>query len=80
MTRNLITIKSPIRSIRPTDSSEQAFIRINQTMTDIWNIINNMDSRLKELEQKKNMEYVKGEDSIITVKTSQGNKRLKVEN
>ena len=47
--------------------------------TDIWRILNNMDKRIKELENNRNIQYVKGEDDIITVKTSQGNKRIKVE-
>lgn len=76
---NIITIKSPIRSIRPTDKDHEVLAKINQNFTDIWRVLNNMDKRIKELENNRNIEYVKGEDDIITVKTSQGNKRIKVE-
>ena len=68
-----------MRAIRPTDKDHEVLAKTNQNFTDIWKILNNMDSRLKELENNRNIEYVKGEGDIITVKTSQGNKRIKVE-
>jgi len=75
----VIIIKSPIRSIRPTDKDHEILAKQNQNFTNLWNIINNQAQRIKELENNRNIEYVKSEDDIITVKTSQGNKRIKVE-
>lgn len=79
MTDKLITIKSPLRSIRSDDDDIILAQKLNQNNTDMWNIMVNLIDRIKELENNRFVEYVKRDADSIVVKTAQGNKKIKLE-
>jgi|TARA_Y100000310_G_scaffold127848_2_gene126982 hypothetical protein len=79
MAEKLITIKSPIRTLRETDDLSEIIRKMNQNTTNLWNIINNQEARIKELENNRYIEYVKRDVNSIIVRTSQGNKKIQLE-
>lgn len=67
MARNIITKKNPHRTLRESDNSREIIQKINQNFTLIWQILNNLDDRLKTLEKKRNVEIIRQSDTEIEV-------------
>lgn len=67
MARNIITKKNPHRTLRESDNSREIIQKINQNFTLIWQILNNLDDRLKTLENKRNVEIIRQSDTEIEV-------------
>lgn len=76
MARNLISFKTPHRTLRPDDSPDEMVQKINQNFTIIWQLLGNLDDRVKTLEKKKNIEYVERTDTEIVVQSSKGNRNI----
>lgn len=76
MAKNTISINSPLRNILPHDEKDIAILKQNQNSTDIWNMVNNLLGRIKELEQVRHIEYVKLDSDSIVIRTANKNKRI----
>ena len=73
---DIITIKNPHRTLRANDSPDEMVQKINQNMTILWQIIDNYEDRIKQLETRNYIEALDRTDERILVKGVKSNRSI----